>query len=222
MMRLVPARRDYIISYLSGDAHNLLPESYFILSLSLLLTFSRFPQFVQEGCADGSENLQRILKNDRCLFSGIKQQEVSLPQKASSFEELVQYESEENPTNEQLLMILNNRGKFRLLSSSSEEGDKFLVYTSNTLPYNPSAPLRNTVPFIPLRYTDNGITIDPVISSEYINPSVSTFINNMNSTLTEEQKQEHAMIREELQLDHIRSELNHLGSVEEDDVLMYD
>lgn len=183
-----------------------------------VLTFSRFPQFVQEGCADGSKNLQRILQNDRCLFSGIKQQEVTLPQKASSFEELVQYESQDNLTNEQLLKIMNNRGKFRLLSSSSEEGDKFLVYTPNTLPYNPSAPLRNTVPFIPLSFSDNGIAIDPVINSEYINPSVSTFINNINSTLTEEQKQEHNMIREELQLDHIRSELNHLGSVEEDDV----
>ena len=78
--------------------------------------------------------------------------------------------------------------------------------------------MRNTVPFIPLSFSDQEVKIDPVISAEYINPSVAHFVKNINSTLTEEQRAECAMIREELQLDHIRSELCHLGSVVEDDV----
>lgn len=138
--------------------------------------------------------------------------------KNNTIKELSQYEASENPTNEQLFKVMNNKGKFRMLSSSTDDADKFLVYTPNTLPYNERAPLRNTVPFIPLKYTKEGVSIDPIIGPEYINPGVASFVNNINMTLTEEQRQEHAMIREELKLDHIRSELCHLGSVVEDDV----
>lgn len=112
-----------------------------------------------------------------------------------------------------------DRGQFRQLSSSDDPADKFLVYTPNTLPYNPSAPLRNTVPYIPLKFTEKGVSIDPIIPDEYINPSVRRFLDNISSMLTPEQIAEQNLIREQLGLDHIRSELCHLGSVVEDDAI---
>ncbi len=179
---------------------------------------SRFPQIVQRACADGTPTIQKILANDRCLFNGITITEVKLPKSPASLEELSQYEASEHITNEQQLKIMMDRGQFRQLSSSDDPADKFLVYTPNTLPYNPSAPLRNTVPYIPLQFTEKGVSIDPIIPDEYINPSVKRFLDNISNMLTPEQISEQQMIREQLGLDHIRSELCHLGSVVEDDV----
>ena len=178
----------------------------------------RFPQIVQRACADGTPTIQKILANDRCLFNGITITEVKLPKSPASLEELSQYEASEHITNEQQLKIMMDRGQFRQLSSSDDPADKFLVYTPNTLPYNPSAPLRNTVPYIPLQFTEKGVSIDPIIPDEYINPSVKRFLDNISNMLTPEQISEQQMIREQLGLDHIRSELCHLGSVVEDDV----
>ena len=145
---------------------------------------------------------------------------MTIPHDPCNMQELSRIEALDKPTNDQLLSVLIDRGKFRLLSSSSDNpADQFLVYTPNTLPYNPSAPLRNTVPFIPLSFTDDGVKIDPVIPEQYINPSVKSFVSNTNRTLTRELREEQQLIRDQLGLDHIRSELNHIGSVIEDDAL---
>ena len=131
---------------------------------------------------------------------------------------MTQYEALENPTNEQLLKLMNDRGKFRLLSTNSDSDNGLLCYTPKTLPYNENAPLRNTVPYIPLEFSSQGVSISSVIDPELMNQSVVSFVNNRNSTLTEEQLNEYSLIRKELKLEHIRSELCHLGSVVENDV----
>ena len=184
----------------------------------ILTNPSSFPQIVQRACADGTTTIQKILANDRCLFNGITITEVKFPKTPISLDELAKYEASDDTTSEEQLRILLDRGQFRQLSSSDDPADKFLVYTPNTLPYNPSAPLRNTVPFIPLQFTEKGVSIDPIIPDNYVNPSVKRFLDNISNMLTPEQIAEQKLIREQLRLDHIRSELCHLGSVVEDDV----
>ena len=137
----------------------------------------------------------------------------------SSINELVEYEGLDHPNLEQQLKVLTNKGKFRKLSSSSSNSsDQLLVYSPNTLPYNANAPLRNTLPFIPLQFDERGVSINSQFDNTLVNPSVADFIASHNAILTEDQLAEHAMIREELQLRRIRSELCHLGSVVENDV----
>ena len=111
-----------------------------------------------------------------------------------------------------------NKGKFRLLMSSNDPADRFLVYTPNTLPYNASAPMRNTVPFIPISFEEGRVVIDPEFPKELLNEGIVQFISSMNNSVTPNQLQDQQFIREQLRLDHIRSELRHLGSVVEDDV----
>ena len=94
-----------------------------------------------------------------------------------------------------------------------------MVYTPNTLPYNPSAPFRNALPYIPLQFAPTGVAIDPVIPKEFMNPCVERFVNTINETLTPGLLEEQRLIREQLHLDHIQSELQHLGSVVEDDTI---
>lgn len=171
---------------------------------------------MQQACS--SKRIQEILQQDRCLFHGIEIEDVSIPLRKDSINTLAEIEALEHPTNEQLLRVMNDRGTFRSLSSCSDKKDSMLVYTPNTLPYNKSAPLRNTVPYIPLDFNEKGVSISPVLPEETFNPSVVEFVKNRNAALTEEQLQEYALIRKELKLDTIRSELNHLGSVIEDDV----
>lgn len=216
MMRIVPARR--------------LPMTLNLLSEFSLrtLTSSSFPLIVQEGCANGTvrpplsphpqAKLKHILENDRCLFNGISIAEVTLPSNAT-LQQLAEYEGSDTITNEEHLQVLVNRGTFRMLSSSDDPADKFLVYTPNTLPYNPSAPLRNAVPYIPLQFTPSGVGMDPILPKEYVNPSVERFVNNINSTVTTSLLEEQRLIREQLNLDHIQTELHHLGSVIEDDMI---
>lgn len=177
-----------------------------------------FPQIVQRACRDGTDTIQRILENDRCLFNGISISDVHLDNTQATQEELIQIEASETISNAQHLKVLADRGQFRQLSSSDDPADKFLVYTPNTLPYNPSAPLRNTVPYIPLRFTQGRVEVDPVIPPQYVNPSVEKFLDTISRMQTPELIRERELIRQELGLEHIRAELNHLGSVVEDDV----
>lgn len=164
-----------------------------------------------------------ILANDRCLFNGITVEEVSIPHPKPSMQELLRIETLEHPSNAEQLSVLIDRGTFRRLSSSENPADRFLVYTPKTLPYNSSAPLRNTVPYIPLRFSPSGVDIDPVIPPEFVNPSVRKFVSTFNQKLSPSQqaelRAEQQLIREQLGLDHIQSELNHIGSVVEDDCL---
>lgn len=200
-----------------------------------MLTASSFSSIVQQACASGSVSLpfssdaqtklQMILANDRCLFNGISVEEVSIPHPKASLAELQRIETLEHPSNAEQLSVLVDRGTFRRLSSSDNPADRFLVYTPKTLPYNPSAPLRNTVPYIPLRFSESGVEIDPVLPAEFVNPSVSKFVRTFNQKLSpaqqEELRAEQRLIREQLGLEHIQSELNHIGSVVEDDCLSF-
>ena len=95
-----------------------------------------FPQIVQRACRDGTDTIQRILENDRCLFNGISISDVHLDNTQATQEELIQIEASETISNAQHLKVLADRGQFRQLSSSDDPADKFLVYTPNTLPYN--------------------------------------------------------------------------------------
>ena len=44
-----------------------------------------------------------------------------------------------------------------IAKENKEEG--YLYYNPNSLPYNPTAPLRNTVPYIPIDITDDHIQL---------------------------------------------------------------
>ena len=148
---------------------------------------------------------------------------MSIPHPKAPLSELLHIETLEHPTNAQQLSVLLDRGTFRRLSSSDNPADRFLVYTPKTLPYNPSAPLRNTVPYIPLRFSAAGVEIDPVLPPEFVNPSVSKFVRTFNQKLSPAQKAElraeQQLIREQLGLERIQAELSHIGSVVEDDCL---
>ena len=217
MMRLVPVRH-------SSMTRNLLSEHRFSLPTNL----PSFPRIVQEGCANGTvgrlitphpqDKLKHILENDRCLFNGITITDVSLPSTAT-LQQLTEYEANEHRSNAEDLQIRINRGRFRMLSSSNVPADKFLVYTPNTLPYNPTAPFRNALPYMPLQFSATGVAIDPVIPKELVNPGVERFVSTINETLTPGLLEEQRLIREQLHLDHIQSELQHLGSVVEDDTI---
>ena len=122
---------------------------------------------------------------------------MSIPHPKAPLSELLHIETLEHPTNAQQLSVLLDRGTFRRLSSSDNPADRFLVYTPKTLPYNPSAPLRNTVPYIPLRFSAAGVEIDPVLPPEFVNPSVSKFVRTFNQKLSPAQKAE---LRAEQQL----------------------
>ena len=178
----------------------------------------RFPSFVQQACQDGSERIQKILESDRCLFGGVDIRDISMNLSSSSINELAEYEALEQPTLEQQLKVMEKKGKFKKLSSSFNPSDQLFVYSPNTLPYNPKAPLRNTLPFIPLQFDERGVSVDSHFDSSLVNSNVAEFISAHNALLTEDQLAERAMIREELQLRRIRSEICHLGSVVENDV----
>ena len=174
---------------------------------------------MEHACANGSPRIKTILQHDSCLFNPITSTEVTFPYPPATQAELEAIEADSHRTNKQHFQILQNRGRFRLLSTSSNPADQFLVYTPNTRPYNPSAPLRNTIPYIPLVFNQEGVEIDPLLPDEFVNPSVKTFLDNMNSLQTPELVAEQNLIREQLGLEELRSELNHLGSVMEDDAI---
>ena len=74
------------------------------------------------------------------------------------------------------------------------------------------------MPYIPLRFTQGRVEVDPVIPPQFVNPSVEKFLDTISRMQTPDLIRERELIRQELGLEHIRSELNHLGSVVEDDV----
>lgn len=187
----------------------------------MMISFiTSFPQIVERACSNGSDRIKTILEHDSCLFRPIEVREVHFNNPPATQRELEEIEAKAHPTNAERFKILQHRGTFRELSTSPNPADRFLVYTPNTLPYNESAPLRNTLPYIPLVFDeDGGVSVDPLLPNEYVNPGVKSFLENLTAMQTQEILDEQDMIREKLELEFLRSELNYLGSVMEDDAI---
>ena len=66
---------------------------------------------MQRACRNGTDTIQRILENDRCLFNGISISDVHLDNTQASQEELIQIEASESVSNSQHLKVLADRGK---------------------------------------------------------------------------------------------------------------
>lgn len=94
-----------------------------------------------------------------------------------------------------------------------------MYYNPNSLPYNPTAPLRNTIPFIPLEIDTQGVRISNVIPPEYVNKDIRAYVEEVNRSRTPQDVQEMNFIKESLGLAAITKNLMMLGSVLEDDAI---
>ena len=107
--------------------------------------------------------------------------------------------------------------EFHLANASKEDG--YLYYNPASLPYNPTAPLRNSIPYIPLEIDEKGVRISNVIPPEYINRHIRDYVEEVNRNYTENDLQEIRLIQENLKLSTISKNLMMLGSVLEDDAI---
>lgn len=104
-----------------------------------------------------------------------------------------------------------------LARDNKEKG--FLYYSPNSLPYNVTAPLRNTVPYIPIEITDEGVWVSSIIPKEYVNEDIRRYVDEVNASRTREDVDEMEFIKEGLGLDNISRNLMMLGSVLDDDAI---
>lgn len=104
-----------------------------------------------------------------------------------------------------------------LARDNKEKG--FLYYSPNSLPYNVTAPLRNTVPYIPIEITDEGVWVSSIIPKEYVNEDIRRYVDKVNASRTKEDVDEMEFIKEGLGLDSISRNLMMLGSVLDDDAI---
>ena len=93
----------------------------------------------------------------------------------------------------------------------------YIYYSPHTLPYNSSAPLRNCVPYLPIEFSPDGIHISDIISSEYINRDLRTYIEQRNQQRTQDDIEEIEFIKRGNNIDTIMTNLMKLGSILEDD-----
>lgn len=125
------------------------------------------------------------------------------------------------------LQRLINHGTFKhiyriclILLSFLARDDKekgYLYYSPNSLPYNKTAPLRNTVPYVPVEISDEGVWISSIIPKEYINEDIRKYVEEVNASRTKEDIEEMEFIKGGLELDRISRNLMMLGSVLDDD-----
>ena len=115
------------------------------------------------------------------------------------------------------LFIVLFGNEFHLANASKEDG--YLYYNPASLPYNPTAPLRNSIPYIPLEIDEKGVRISNVIPPEYINRHIRDYVEEVNRNYTENDLQEICFIQENLKLSTISKNLMMLGSVLEDDAI---
>lgn len=104
-----------------------------------------------------------------------------------------------------------------IAKENKEEG--YLYYNPNSLPYNPTAPLRNTVPYIPIDITDDHIQLSSLVPPEYVHHDIRKYIEQVNNQRTPEDVEEMKFIREGLGLDSVTKNLMMLGSVLDDDAI---
>ena len=113
---------------------------------------------------------------------------------------------------------LHNSSHSHPLAGVNKE-DGYLYYTPSSLPYNPTAPLRNTIPYIPLDISDDGVHVSNIIPPEYVNSRIRKYVEDINKTRTQKDVEEMKFIKERLQLKKVSENLMMLGSVLEDDRL---
>lgn len=130
---------------------------------------------------------------------------------------------------EEILQRLNNHGTFKhvycrhsglrgsVAGGRKEEG--FLYYNPSSLPYNPTAPLRNTIPYVPLEISDDAVRLSRLVPAEYVNRDLRAFIEDVDRRRTPAAAAETRFLRESLGLEAIGRNLMVLGSVLEDDAL---
>ena len=94
-----------------------------------------------------------------------------------------------------------------------------MYYNPSSLPYNPTAPLRNTVPYIPIEMNDSGVHVSSIIHPDYVNYSLRSYIEGVNTSRTAEEVEEIQFIKEQLAFKDITRNLMMLGSVLEDDAI---
>lgn len=111
----------------------------------------------------------------------------------------------------------NSHHSHPLAGVNKEDG--YLYYTPSSLPYNPTAPLRNTIPYIPLDISDDGVHVSNIIPPEYVNSRIRKYVEDINKTRTQKDVEEMKFIKERLQLKKVSENLMMLGSVLEDDRL---
>ena len=106
-----------------------------------------------------------------------------------------------------------------LTHPADDKDDGYLYYTPSSLPYNPTAPLRNTIPLIPLEISDAGVHVSNIVPQQYVNPKIRRYIEHLNATRTPQDVEEMRLIKEKLQLKKVTENLMMLGSVLDDDKL---
>lgn len=116
-----------------------------------------------------------------------------------------------------LITQLTSHHSHSLAGVNKEDG--YLYYTPSSLPYNPTAPLRNTIPYIPLDISDDGVHVSNIIPPEYVNSRIRKYVEDINKTRTQKDVEEMKFIKERLQLKKVSENLMMLGSVLEDDRL---
>lgn len=94
-----------------------------------------------------------------------------------------------------------------------------MYYNPSSLPYNPTAPLRNTIPYVPLEIGEDSVRLSHLVPAEYVNKDLRAFISETNSRRTPAAAAETRFLKESLGLETIHRNLMVLGSVLEDDAL---
>ena len=94
-----------------------------------------------------------------------------------------------------------------------------MYYNPSSLPYNPTAPLRNTIPYVPLEIGEDSVRLSHLVPAEDVNKDLRAFISETNSRRTPAAAAETRFLKESLGLETIHRNLMVLGSVLEDDAL---